>query len=149
MGLLFAQLKTPLFFFSKRGSLLASTTPFAKLYLYKGSFAHFACICPRALAPYSVWLIARPRLVALALQAYLSARGFYDSAHNSLFKQRMGCSLRMHLPSRTRAILSMAYCSLTTRCACFASLLVGERLHCWNLGPENHITHYNSAYPFI
>ena len=30
----------------------ASTTPFAKLYLYKGSFAHFACICRLALTPY-------------------------------------------------------------------------------------------------
>ena len=51
-----------------------------------------------------VCLIARSRLAAIASQSYLSASGFYDSAHNSLFKQSMSCSLRMHLPLGADAI---------------------------------------------
>ena len=65
----------------------------------------------------------------VVFQHYLS-KGFYDSAHNSLFIQRMSCSLRMHSPSHARGILGMPFCSLTTHFVCFANLFVIEWLHC-------------------
>jgi hypothetical protein len=39
----------------------------------------------------------------------------------------------------------MAFCPLPIRCDCFAILLIGNRLHCWEQSLNIHITYYNST----